>query len=143
MANSKCSKWGKPANQDYSLNGTIPSGAACAFTGFHQSWNAHSIDVLADGQKVGGISNPSSRSGAAQVMSGSVFNIDQEDLEYSLRFNDAGIHARVMVAEQRTAWGKHTLGGTWILALEDDTQNVGDCDFNDVVGFLSWTMKKG
>ena len=120
--------------------GVIPSGAACAFLGFSQAAYAHDIQLLGNGEYIGGISNPSG-SPSPYVMSGSAFDITDAGVDFTVKFTQAGPRARVIVEHESTTSGTKVFGGTWIFSLEDDT--AIDCDYNDVIGLLSWTAEKG
>lgn len=141
MAN--CSNWGSPGTNVplpdlLSTTGTLN----CFMTGFTQTGNTITVSVYASGgtTALGSITG-GGNSGTLAAMSTATFSIAPSTQYYAV-VTAVGQTPQVLYSYDSMSYGGTTFAGTCSLCVEDQPSG-GDCDFNDAVVSISWTLNAG
>lgn len=138
-----CSTWGYagtnvPLGDLISTTGTLN----CFMTGFTQTGNNITVSVCQSGSttplatiKGGG------NSGTLAAMTNATFTISPSTSYFAV-VTAVGQTPQVLYSFDNLAYGSTTFAGTCSLCVEDQPSG-GDCDFNDAVVSISWTLNAG
>jgi hypothetical protein len=143
---SDCTNWGSPGTSvplpDLVATGTTAL-AACA-SGYTQTGNTVTVTIYSGGStptQVASISG-GGNNGTITPMSSATFSLQPSTTYYAVVSSTQGQTPQVLYSYDGLAYGTTTYAGTCILCVED-TPSGGDCDFNDALVTISWTLFAG
>jgi len=119
---------------------TTTDNLTCFVSGYTQAANKLTLSIYATGNTspVATISG----SGVAQPMSTASFQIQPNQSYYAVASSSGGQTPQVLTAYDTLSYGTTSYVGSYTLCAED-TPNGGDCDFNDCVVNINWTLYAG
>ena len=144
---SKCAKWGFPGTYVPLPDLISTTGPLnCFMTGFTQAADIISVSVYASktgtgtgtGTLLGSISGGGNK-GSLAAMSNFAFTITSGKQYYAVVTTNGGQTPRVLYSFDDNSYEGTTYAGTCSLCVED-RPSTGDCDFNDAVVSISWTL---
>jgi hypothetical protein len=138
-----CSTWGYPGSSVplsdlISTTGTLN----CFLTGFSQAADTLTVSVCPAGSTtpIATITGGGNQ-GAIKAMTSATFTISP-NTSYVAVVSGGSQTPQVLYSFDNVAYGSTTFAGTCSLAVEDSPSG-GDCDFNDAVVSITWTLNAG
>jgi hypothetical protein len=138
-----CSTWGfagtsVPLPDLLSTTGTLN----CFMSGFTQTGNTITVSVCAAGTTTSLASiSGGGNDGTLAAMTTGTFSISP-GTTYVAVVTAVGQTPQVLYSFDSMSYGSTTFAGTCSLCVEDQPSG-GDCDFNDAVVSISWTLNAG
>ena len=139
-----CTTYGYPGT-NVPLYDLLTTGSSlnCFISGYTQTANTMTISVFQTGNSTALASiSGGGNGGAITAMTTDTFSISSGNTYYATVTSTQGQTPRVLYNYDSLAYGTTTYAGTVSLCSED-TPNGGDCDFNDSVVTISWTLYAG
>lgn len=140
-----CTSYGSPGtNVPLTDLLTTTNTLSCFISGYTQTGNNITVQVYATGNStaLATISGGAGTGGTITAMSNATFSIQTKTSYYAVVSSTQGQTPRVLYNYDSLAYGSTTYAGSCSLCLED-TPSGGDCDFNDAVVTITWTLYQG
>lgn len=137
-----CSTYGQPgSNVPLADLQATTKALNCFVSGFTQAMDTISVQVFATGGKTALATINGGGSTSMTAMSTAGFTIQPGTTYYAVVTNKTKPQqtARVLYNYDTLTYGTTGYAGAVTLAVED-TPNGGDCDFNDAVVSITWTL---
>jgi hypothetical protein len=136
---------------DYGFPGTrvdlfipLPKGKVCTLTGFAQTAaQTITVEVLDGKDKVKATITKDDRTPSPIILTDrgtAPFFTVEDDTHYLRVSSSEGQTPQVLLQPFGIPWAGKNYAGGYAIAVEDHPEH-GDCDFNDCVGFLTWTLE--
>ncbi|HXU38254.1 MAG TPA: fucose-binding lectin II [Blastocatellia bacterium] len=141
MAN--CTTFGFPGtNVPLSDLLTTSANLTCFLSGYTQSANSQTVSIFQTGSPTALATITGGGGAGAKAMSTAAFQIQPGKTYYATVKSSGSQVPRVLAAYDALSYGTTTYVGGYTLCA-DDTPSGGDCDFNDCVVNLNWTLFAG
>lgn len=125
----------------------LPKGKICALMGFAQTAvQKITVQVLdGDHRVVAQISKEGTETKPTIMVSDGAtpyhFIVSHDHHYVKVFSSDESKIPRVLLEHAALTHGDTYYAGSYLIAVEDDPN--GDCDFNDCIAYLTWTLKDG
>ena len=145
-----CTDVGQPGSSISLSDNPLPNGVICNLSGYGQSANGQTAQVIAvNGSVVAQISCSGGPGGPITPMlppaTGlqSFFTPVSTMQPYTVTIKNTGNQvSQVIKAYDSISAGTTTYTGSWVF-ISEDSPSGGDCDFNDSTVLLSWNLSAG
>jgi hypothetical protein len=142
-AQNHCQNFGFPGDKVPLFN-PLPKGKVCTLVGFAQTAaQTITVEVLNDRDQVKARITKDDPTASPFILTDAgraPYFIVEDDSHYLRVTSSEGQRTQVLLQPIAIPHGDKIYAGGYAIAVEDHPEH-GDCDFNDCVGFLTWTLE--